>query len=233
MSTFIVRCLCPHYEDYDPYGIERNAVVGFPDMWPEEKYAEGALWEEHKRMREEYDMLRRLGKYVYASNEENTVGLPVAVRALISIAKENHWQVKNADAVKRLQCSTVYAIPPAKGDDEPMPTRWRDIVRWMDRKLTKEESEAVEAERRKAEREAQRRRDDRITIDAQLLNKIMGDDAPFVVMEGTPFKTVIKAPKNRKDLQAMVCAMLAEDNGWKMNDPRGYRGIAPRIYKTA
>ena len=216
MSNYIIRCLCPHYEDYDPIGMERNAVAGFPDMWPEEKYAEGALWEEHKRMREEYAMLRRLGKYVFASNEENTVGLPVVVRALISIAKENHWMVKNQDTLKHYAVNTVYAIPPAREDnDEPMPTRWRDIVRWMDRQLTREEAEAAEDERRKAEREEQRRRDDRIEIDVQLLSDIMGDDAPFLILDNQMKHTVRKAPKDRMELQTMACAMLAEENGWK------------------
>lgn len=240
MSTLIVRCLCPNYEDYERFGMECNAYSGFPELWPEELHAEGALWEEHKRMREEYAMWRRYNQLRRElrmgdteDEEVNEQALPILVRALVSIAKENGWKVKNQEFADLYGISTIYAIPPMS-DDEEMPTRWNDIVRWLDRQKTKQEEEEAEAEAHKAEREEQRRRDNRITIDYDALTKVMGDMMPpsfTIEFSGKPMHIVARHSHlgDRKELTAYVCAMLAEENGWERTPPEHYSGKS--VYK--
>ena len=240
MSTLIVRCLCPHYEDYDPYGIERNAVQGVPELWEPERHAEGALWEEHKRMREEYAMWRRYNQLRRElrmgdtdDEEVNEHALPTLVRALISIAKENDWKGKNQEFADLYGISTIYAIPPLN-EDEEMPTRWNDIVRWLDRQKTKQEQEEADAEAHKAEREEQRSRDNRITIDYDALTRVMGDMMPpsfTIEFSGKPMHIVARHSHlgDRKELTSYVCALLAEENGWERTPPEHYSGKS--IYK--
>lgn len=50
MSNLVVQILCPNYEDYEPYIEQGRYLKNWPDMWPEEKHAECALWLEHKKM---------------------------------------------------------------------------------------------------------------------------------------------------------------------------------------
>lgn len=219
MSYLIVRCLCPHYEDYDPIGMERNAVQGWPALWEPERYAEGALYEEFKAMREQAAVMHRYAKTTPVSAEES-----VLIRALVSIARENKWKVQNADLVKNFHVHTVFTIPPSK-EDEPMPERWRDIVRWMDRQKTREEEAEVNADK---EREAKRRRDNRIMIDGLALLKMMGDMMPVDVIRESPLK------HDSTIIQALV--ELADEGEWKMNDPEcgGWSGFyedTPRVFR--
>lgn len=50
MSYFVSPFLCPNYEDNEHYGSAKHYLKNWPDMWPEEKYAEGALWRERQEM---------------------------------------------------------------------------------------------------------------------------------------------------------------------------------------
>lgn len=229
MSYLIVRCLCPNYEDYDPLGMERNAVQGFPDLWEPERYAEGALYEQHKAMMEQVAML---GRY-YQAHPQPPSDSNIVARALVSIAKENNWQVQNAELVERCHVTTVYTIPPVN-EDEPMPYRWNDMIRWLDRQKTKEEDEAIAAKKKKEELEAKRRRDNNIVIDCAALVDLMKDLMPDLVIEGNNVK--FARTKSRKELQTLVCAQLARERGWIRNDPHEYnwryREIPIKIYKT-
>lgn len=228
MSTLIVRCMCPHYEDYDPYGIERNAVQGFPELWPEEMHAEGALYLEHKRMMQYAHMHRpRLAK-------ADSKDAPSIVRALVSIASENGWEVKNEDVIKRYGCNTVYTIPPRTPEEEKqMPTNWDDAVRWMDKKMTQDERDEEE-QKLKWEREKKKRRQaNRIEIDAKLLHDIIGNLVTFCSEGGK--RAVVKdrpSSHSREDIVSYALATLVCEKGWTQNDPCGYKGVAPRIYKT-
>ena len=209
MSYLIVRCLCPNYEDYDPLGMERNAVQGIPDLWEPERYAEGALYEQHKAMMEQVAML---GRY-YRAHPQPPSDSDIVARALVSIAKENGWQVQNAELVKRCHVTTVYTIPPVR-EYEPMPYRWNDMVRWLDRQKTKEEEEAAAAQKKKEELEAKRRRDNNIVIDGKALADLMGDLMPNLSV----IKRVVKKsnkPLTRLELQTVALAELAEEGGWK------------------
>lgn len=234
MSNLIVSALCANYEDYDKYGEVSCTLKHWPDMWPEEKYAEGALWREHHLLRERNEVLWRYSRLsLYRSDEDATHDCsPVVVRALVSIARENSWKVANADLVKCYGMHAVYTIPPEK-ENEAMPTRWRDIVRWMDRERTKQEQQDEESARRKAHQEAKRKRDNRIEIDYVALIAYMGDLLPDIEIIKSRKSPVSGNAEDRLQVQEVACAMLAEENGWERNDPRGFSGNVPRIYKTA
>ena len=49
MSYFVSPLLCPNYEDDFPIFPSRHYLKNWPDMWPEEKYAEGALYRQWKQ----------------------------------------------------------------------------------------------------------------------------------------------------------------------------------------
>lgn len=235
MSTYIIPMFIQGYEDYEKYEQCGNAFAGWPDMWPEERYAEGGLWRERKAMMEQIRMYSRFNE-TYTPSAESTQAtdgtLSILERALISIAKENEWKIKNQDAIEHYNCSPVFEIPPCNENEDPMPDDWYEAVRWLDRQKTKREQWLAEEGIKKAERDEKRRRDNRITLDAALLKNIIGDMMPGLFMDegGKNVAFVKRAPHSRIELQEIACAMLAEDNGWKMNDPCGGK---IRIYKTA
>lgn len=225
MSYLVVRCLCPHYEDYDPIGMERNAVQGWPALWEPERYAEGGLYEEFRAMREQAALVRRYAKAYPPANKDGST----LVRALVSLAKENEWKVKSEDA-ERFIGHPVYAIPPLP-DDDPAPYNWNDYIRWLDRQKTRDEEAEAEAKREAEEREAQRRRDNRIMIDYSALVNMMGDMMPemeVVTMRKKP--RAYRVPKADAIIQALV--MLADEGKWKRNNPSGFRGPEPpQVYR--
>lgn len=226
MSYFIVRCLCPHYEDYDPIGMERNAVQGWPALWEPERYAEGGLYEEFRAMREQAAMMRRYAKMRPVSAEGS-----VFVRALVSIARDNGWRVKNQRTAEALGIRPVFTIPPEPDADE-MPKRWIDIVRWMDRQKTREEEAEAEAKREAEEREAKRRHDNHIIIDYAALVEMMEGmmpDGVDVVREG-PLPQYNRVKHESAIIQALV--ELADEGEWKQNSPSGFRGpVPPQVYR--
>lgn len=167
MSTYIIPMFIQGYEDYEKYEQGGNAHTGWPDMWPEERYAEGALWRERKAMMEHIRMYGRL-KETYTPSAESSESvngtLSILERALISIAKENEWKVKHQ--VSDVFLHTIYEVPPIP-EDEPMPEDWYAAVRWMDRQETKRE-----------QRLAERRKATKWDIDTVALVKFMGDLMP-------------------------------------------------------
>ena len=226
MSYLIVRCLCPHYEDYDPIGMERNAVQGWPALWEPERYAEGGLYEEFKAMREQAAMMRRYAKMRPVSAEGS-----VFVRALVSIARDNGWRVKNQRTAEALGIRPIFTIPPEPDTDE-LPKRWIDIVRWLDRQKTREEEAEAEAKRDAEEREAKRQRDNHIIIDYAALVEMMEGmmpDGVDVVREG-PLPQYNRVKHESAIIQALV--ELADEGKWKRNSPSGFRGPeTPQVYR--
>ena len=87
MSTYIIPMFIQGYEDYEKYEQGGNAHTGWPDMWPEERYAEGALWRERKAMMEHIRMYGRL-KETYTPSAESSESvngtLSILERALFS-----------------------------------------------------------------------------------------------------------------------------------------------------
>lgn len=234
MSTYIIPMFIQGYEDYEKYEQGGNAHSGWPDMWPEERYAEGALWRERKAMMEHIRMYGRLKEtYIPSAEISQPVNgtLSILERALISIAKENEWKIKNQYSIEHYNCSPIFEIPPRAEDEEPMPEDWYAAIRWLDRQETKREQRLAEEERKKAEREAERRKASRWNINAKALVEFMGDMMPaHIQLTGS-----VNAPLrhlNRRELQAAVCAELAKANGWQRTEGNWYN-CYKRVYRTA
>ena len=131
MSHLVVKILCRNYEDYERVETGGNAFAGWPDMWPEERYAEGALYREWKERADRHTYEVANGIYTPPPppserqpehDEESPKTLEqVIVMALLSIVREQGWHVRNAHAVRYLGVNPVYAIDP----DEETPT-WED-----------------------------------------------------------------------------------------------------------
>lgn len=216
MGYYIVRFLCPNYEDSDHYGLESNGVIGTPVLWEPEIKAEIGVYDAQKAMWEQIALLRRLRKTL----PPPTASQAKVIRALVSIAKENGWKVRGEGVIMRTLDHPVYEIPPAKDDtDEPMPTRWVDIVRWMDMQKWKAEKKAEAAQREKEEQEPKRLRDNKIVIDGEALAALMEDMMPADI----PLTKRIERtrPLSRVELQTIVCAELAEENKWTKTAPLG------------
>ena len=223
--------MVPGYEDYERLVNGCNAVQGWPALWEPERYAEGALYEEFKAMREQAAVMRRCSKSMPVSADGS-----VLVRALVSIAKDNGWKVQNQRMVDDYGLHPVFTIPPEPDADE-MPTHWLDIVRWMDRQKTREEQAEADAKKQAEEREAKRRRDDHITIDYAELVEMMEGMVPKsveVVRTGSlPKQNRVK--RESAIIQALV--ELADEGKWKRTEPecggwRGWYGAdTPRVYR--
>lgn len=109
MSTYIIPTFIPGYEDAEPY-VQVTMAAPYPDMWTEEKYAEGALWHEYKRNRE----LAVKRGFAFLSPEQHKWE-----RVLARLAEENGWQVKNAYMVEMFGHRPVYAISSTPDDYSP------------------------------------------------------------------------------------------------------------------
>ena len=203
------------YEDYERYENGGNAHAGWPDMWPEERHAEGALWQERKAMAEQYAMLQRYNQIRKPEAEANGIGKEsVLVRALVSLARDAGWRIGNEWAIMYCNCNPVYVIPP-EPEDDPRPTKWQDIVRWMDREKTAKEKREHENAERKEKLMQQLRRDNTISIDWSALTLMMEGMLPFAMAKP---KSHIKKRRHfatRRQLQEYVCAQLAEETGWR------------------
>ena len=224
MSYYVVRRMVPGYEDYERMVNGSNAHSGWPDLWEPERYAEGALYEEFKALCEQAAMMHRIGKAnSITSHEESSV-----VKALVSIAKENQWEIRNKNDITFYGCQPIYAIPSDPEDDE-MPTRWRDVVRWLDHRQTEDEKK----ESKSKMHHAQVRRTD-FSLDYAALSELLGDLMPSCFCL-TPQK--LKDNRRKLSQESAVCralVMLAEEDGWKKLDPRGYEGqLQSRVYRIA
>lgn len=93
MSTLVNRLLCPNYEDYDLYGCNGNAHVGFPELWPAEAAANAAVCEEQNRQRAlmrmmGYTRTRRLLEHFRAKRHDKKYMVAVVRAALEQLADE-------------------------------------------------------------------------------------------------------------------------------------------------
>ena len=152
-------------------------------------------------MRELGAAMRRAGQLAILEHPEPR---NIVERALVSIAREEGWRVANPLEVEHFGVSTIYSIPADEDTEEEKPTRWNDIVRWMDRALTKRE-QLAEMERKDAPRLVKHQD---FPIDLQCLADMMGDLMPMPVPVRKPrqkFKTRVE--------EALVS--IARENGWR------------------
>lgn len=102
--------LCANFEDYDKYDEVSCTLRTWPDMWPEEIAAEAGVYRERQRMKEQRffmeddDVIRTLIHFRLKPHLPEHI-LKVA---LVSLADEQGWEVKNPDIIRNYGVSTIF-----------------------------------------------------------------------------------------------------------------------------
>ena len=143
MSNLINHLLCPNYEDYDPYDCKGNAYTGFPDMWEPEIRAEAGVYEERKKFQEQVFFMARENVQRTIMHFKRMKANPsyiteLARKALLQLAEEYGWKVKNYDSIKYCQVSPIIRTSLGQYEDDSMDV---DIEVFINAKHKKEMSE--------------------------------------------------------------------------------------------
>jgi len=114
MGNLVVRILTANYEDYDKYDETSCTLKHWPDMWPEEIAAEAALYEERmERNRQMYfmaqDNVQRTIMHFKRSGFKRWEMDELKDKALMSLADEHGWKVKNGDCVRYDKVTPIIA----------------------------------------------------------------------------------------------------------------------------
>ena len=110
MSNLINPLLCANFEDYQHYGQTSCTLKTWPDMWPEEIAAEAGVYRERERMMkqrfflESDDVIRTIMHFRLKPHLPEHI-LKVA---LVSLADEQGWEVKNPDSIRNYGVSTIF-----------------------------------------------------------------------------------------------------------------------------
>ena len=123
MSNYISAFRLPNYEDNDHYGFISCTLKHWPSMWPEEIAAEGALYRERMRQKEQRffmarDDVHRTIQYFRNKGATRTDMDDWARCALLSLAEWNGWQVKNGDCVREFHVTPIIATRKCDDDAE-------------------------------------------------------------------------------------------------------------------
>ena len=110
MSYYVKPTFCPNYEDNQHYGYVSCMLKTWPDMWPEEMAAEGALYRERKRMQEQMFFMARdnVHRILHHFRVKCKKPSDIVKVALVSLADEQGWEVKNPDSIKYFGVSTIW-----------------------------------------------------------------------------------------------------------------------------
>ena len=187
----------PNYEDYEHIGFKGGAAV-YPQLWPEEMAGEGAIYRKAIEDRQRWgrslpsiETIIERGKQSAPSKEDVVSYQRWVTGVLAKLADENGWKVLVEIMVNGNHINIIYEIPP-----------------------TPDHVEAI-----KVRHKTPPKTDEGIRLDMAELVRHMGDMMPpsFQLRHD---KKDFKAPSDRKELQDLVCAMLAKDNGWEEVEPR-------------
>ena len=112
MSNLILELLCPNYEDYEKYGGPDCTLKHWPEMWEPEICAEVGVAEERKKMQNRLfvlarDSVRRTLRHFKRLDAEPSYITELARKALIQLAEEHGWKVKNYDDMQELLVSPI------------------------------------------------------------------------------------------------------------------------------
>ena len=188
----------PNYEDYEHIGFKGGAAC-YPQLWPEEMAGEGAIYRKAIEDRERWggslpsieDIIER-GKRTAPSKDDAHSYKAWVTGVLTKLADENGWKVL-CEIVDRFGdiINVIYHIP-STPDAVTLPIK---------RKETPPPP------------------DEGIRLDMNALANHMGDMMPpsFRLKHN---KRDWQTPTDRKELQDIACAMLAQDNGWQVVEPR-------------
>ena len=154
MSYLINQLLCPNYEDYDEYGCKGNAFVGFPDMWEPEIQAEAGVYEERQRLRQQIffmarDSVQRTIMHFKRMKAKRSYISSIAEKALLQLAEEYGWKVKNYDSMKYCQVSPIIRTSLGQYEDDSMDV---DIEVFIKPKREQHPTELIEPYMTKRER---------------------------------------------------------------------------------
>lgn len=110
MSYFVKPEFCPNYEDYQDYGQTSCTLKTWPDMWPEEIAAEKGVYLERQRMKAQRFFLERDDVIRTLMHFRLKPHLPEHILkvALVSLADEQGWEVKNQDIIRNYGVSTIF-----------------------------------------------------------------------------------------------------------------------------
>jgi hypothetical protein len=114
MNNYISAIRLPNYEDNDQYGQTSCTLKHWPDLWPEEMAADGALYRERMRQKQQTffmarDDVHRTIQYFRTKGAPRHTMNALARQALLSLAEWNDWQVKNGDCVRVFGVTPIIA----------------------------------------------------------------------------------------------------------------------------
>lgn len=114
----------PNYEDYDRVGINNGAAV-YPQLWPEEMAGEGAIYRWHQFLNLQHHTMSPSELVAYFQRmltpDEETAYWNMFVRALVSLARECGWKMKNEWAVKEWGAHPIFVTDQPLNDYQPPP----------------------------------------------------------------------------------------------------------------
>lgn len=192
----------PNYEDYEHIGFKGGAAV-YPQLWPEEMAGEGAIYRWQKFLSIQHHTMSTSELVAYfkrlLTSEEKEQYQEKVSKAMAWLAERCGWKMKNEWAVKEWGAHPIYVT------DKPIKDWWRKPWKMSN-------FHVVDAQ-------PHTQQDEGNHIDMKALANHIGDMMPpsFQLLHG---KKDFKAPSDRKELQDLVCAMLAKDNGWEEVEPR-------------
>lgn len=148
MSNLINPLLCANYEDYDKYDEVSCTLKHWPDMWEPEIKAEAGVYEEQKRLREQIFFMARDSVQRTIMHFKRIDAAPwymseLAQKALLQLAEEYGWKVKNADSVKYCHVSPIIRTSLGKYEDDSLDLDF-DVVFPSKRKREEQSAELVE-----------------------------------------------------------------------------------------
>lgn len=185
----------PNYEDYDRVGINDGAAV-FPQLWPEEMAGEGAIyhWQKWLSLQHHSMSTNELIEYFkrLLNKEEKEAYWNMLVKTLAWLAERCGWRVKNECAVKELGTHPIYVT------NQPIEDWWRKPWKMSDIHVVQPHKQQNEG------------------IDMKALADRMGDMMSPSFRVRNEEQSQWHKPENRKELQDLVCSMLAKDNGYKL-----------------
>lgn len=114
----------PNYEDYDRPATNYGAAV-YPQLWPEEMAGEGAIYRWHQFLNLQHHTMSPSELVAYFQRmltpDEETAYWNMFVRALVSLARECGWKVKNEFLVKELDAHPFFVTDRPIANNEPPP----------------------------------------------------------------------------------------------------------------
>ena len=182
----------PNYEDYDRPSTNYGAAV-FPQLWPEEMAGEGAIYRKSIEDRERWgrslpslETVIEHGKMSAPSKDDELTYKAWVTGVLAKLADENGWKVLHEFFFNGKRLNTIYRISSTP--------------------------DAVTAHIKRRETPPP---DEGINIDMKALEKHMRNlMPPSYRLKNSRHR--FPTPTSQQELQEIVLAMLAEDNGWQV-----------------